>query len=206
MIGNNTNKGFTIFFAVLVASLALAVGVAIYNVVVREIALSQIATQSQYAIFAADTAAECALYWDQKYTNAGTNNHGGSRSIFSTSSADTLQVATGSGIICNSLDITTLSPPALDYSQFTNPTWYGCPGTQGSAWCTTRSALAATTTFSITIANSGTPVQTYCATVVVAKKSNNAGEPSSTNITAHGDNTCTTSGMVRVERVLNVQY
>ena len=50
----------------LVGGLALAVGIAIYDLTVRELDLSGTATQSQYAIYAADTGAECALYWDVK--------------------------------------------------------------------------------------------------------------------------------------------
>ena len=55
------NKGFTLFFALLVSSLALAIGVSIYDITVRELNLSEAATQSQYAVYAADTGAECAL-------------------------------------------------------------------------------------------------------------------------------------------------
>ena len=50
----------------LVGSLALAVGLAIYDLTIRELDLSAVATQSQYAVYAADTGAECALYWDTK--------------------------------------------------------------------------------------------------------------------------------------------
>lgn len=91
------------FFAVLVSSLALAIGVAIYDLVVRELALSQTAAQSQYAIYAADSGAECALYWDSKAPLLG-----GIPSIFPTSSASALPVAStfpGGGIWCAGQDI-----------------------------------------------------------------------------------------------------
>ncbi len=52
----------------LVGGLALAIGLAIYDLTVRELDLSATATQSQYAIYAADAGAECALYWDFKCT------------------------------------------------------------------------------------------------------------------------------------------
>ena len=64
-------KGFTIFFAMLVGALALSIGLAIYDLTVRELDLSATATQSQYAIYAADSGAECALYWDNKYGGKG---------------------------------------------------------------------------------------------------------------------------------------
>lgn len=64
-------RGFTVFFAVLVGSLALSIGLSVYEILVRELELSQVATQSQFAIYAADAGAECALYWDTLCTQAG---------------------------------------------------------------------------------------------------------------------------------------
>lgn len=89
-------RGFTMFFAVLVASLALSIGLAIYDLVIRELQLSTTTTQSQYAIYAADTAAECALYWDFKYNT--------SFSIFPTSTTDVANGVT-SGAPCDGVDI-----------------------------------------------------------------------------------------------------
>ncbi|HVZ75810.1 MAG TPA: hypothetical protein VG934_00885 [Candidatus Paceibacterota bacterium] len=184
-----SKRGFTAFFAVLVASLALAVGLAIYDLLSRELALSQVATQSQYAIFAADTGAECALYWDNKYTGAT------APSVFGTSST----AAWGaSPINCNGIDITTKGPPAVDWSSYTDPTLYNCPSSPGSAWCIASSANAATTTFSMTMTSGS---QTVCATVVVAK----VGNPAQTIVTSHGYNTCSAGG-VRIERALQVNY
>ena len=121
-------KGFTLFFALLVSSLALAIGVAIYDITVRELQLSNTATQSQYAVYAADTGAECALYWEYKYT-AG-NANGGSNSAFATSSRDT-QKATG-GVICSGQDV-------------------------ASSWTVTADTASATTTFSIAGSNAAAP-------------------------------------------------
>jgi Tfp pilus assembly protein PilX len=59
----STNKGFTILFAVLIASILLAIGVAIFEITVRELRLSSIARESQKAIYAADSGTECALYF-----------------------------------------------------------------------------------------------------------------------------------------------
>lgn len=85
------------FFAVLVSSLALAIGLAIYDLVTRELQLSTTTAQSQYAIYAADTGVECALYWDFKYNT--------SNSIFPTSTSDT-PARTASGAYCNGQDVT----------------------------------------------------------------------------------------------------
>src|SRR3989344_5286500 len=163
-------RGFTIFFAMLIASVALAVGLAIFDLTIRELDLSGTAAQSQYAVYAAGTGADCALYWDLKYTD-------GDASAFGTSTASSWP-SSGSNLLCNSQDISTL---------------WGTP---------TKSAQAATTTFTIQIA---APVQTYCATVSVAKFTNGSGVLFTT-ITSRGYNTCATGGVVRVERAFQVSY
>ncbi len=134
-------KGFTIFFAMLVGSLSLAIGLAIYDLTVRELDLSSTATQSQYAIYAADTGAECALYWDFKCEMLGEcTSNGAANSAFATSSKSSPPSA---DVFCNSIDIAG-GPPA--------------------AWTVDSTLTSAETTFSITFAP-----QPYCATVTVAK-------------------------------------
>jgi hypothetical protein len=56
--------GFTILLAALVASLVLSLGVSVFSIARKSIILSTLGRDSQYAFYAADTAAECALYWD----------------------------------------------------------------------------------------------------------------------------------------------
>ena len=74
-------RGFTILLAALVASLILSLGVSIFSIARKSITLSTLGRDSQYAFYAADTAAECALYWDDA-----------SRDAFSTSSpADSIR-------------------------------------------------------------------------------------------------------------------
>lgn len=63
MTRQSRKRGFTILFAVLIGSILLAVGLAIFDITVRELRLSSIARESQIAIYAADSGAECALYW-----------------------------------------------------------------------------------------------------------------------------------------------
>lgn len=53
--------------AVLAASIALILGAAIANIATKEVLLSGLGRESQYAFYAADTAAECAQYWDYRY-------------------------------------------------------------------------------------------------------------------------------------------
>lgn len=93
-----TNGGFTIFFASLVTALALGIGLAIYDLTVRELDLSATANQSQYAIYAADSGAECVLYWDSKCTDGSC----AAGSAFATSTGSSVP---SSGIVCNGQDI-----------------------------------------------------------------------------------------------------
>lgn len=174
-------KGFTIFFAMLVGSLALAVGFAIYDLTVREIDLSAAASQSQYAIYAADTGVECALYWDSRY---GDNEN---ESAFGTSSASTW----GTAANCNGQDIV---------SDGTAPTPIVAPPTGWNNWSITNTATAATTTFTLSLL----PGQPYCAVVQVGKSTE--GGILYTTIISKGYNNCSTTGPARLERTLRVSY
>lgn len=133
-------QGFTIFYAVLVTSLALAIGLAIYDLTVRELQLSATANESQQAIYAADSGAECALYWDIDCSVSGCS----AGSAFPTSTQSTVP-SSGAGLWCQGQDLTT----SWDTSQMT--------------------ASAATTTFKVTggsvcatvvVAKYGTPTHT----------------------------------------------
>lgn len=191
------NKGFTIFFAMLVGSLALAVGLAIYDLTVREIDLSAAASQSQYAIYAADTGVECALYWDSKYAPPV----GGSPSTFGTSSASTW----GTGGNCNGTNIAVSGPPAIDLSRYAaaNDPLSNC--LDSAHWCMAKAAAAATTTFSVNIPNNDAiRPQTYCAVVQVGKAT--IAGVLHTIVISRGYNNCNLSGAARLERTLRVTY
>lgn len=138
-------RGFTIFFAVLVSSLALSVGIVIYDLLQRSLTLSQVATQSQYAIYAADTGAECALYWDLKYTDTD-------KSAFATSSSDT---SIGVGMACNSQNIATgAAPLSLSLSSVS-----GATAATSTVWVSMGTA-ASTSCAKVEIAKHGNPSQT----------------------------------------------
>jgi hypothetical protein len=62
-----TEAGFTLMLAVLIASLLTALGLAMFSIAQKEIVLSSLGRDSQFAFYAADTGAECALLWDFKY-------------------------------------------------------------------------------------------------------------------------------------------
>ena len=59
--------------AALVSSIVLSLGASIFLVAKKEITLSSLGRDSQYAFYAADQAAECALYWDSRWTYFGTS-------------------------------------------------------------------------------------------------------------------------------------
>ncbi len=58
------NQGFVLLYTVLIASIILAIALGIANISYQEVVLSSSAKDGNIAFFAADTGAECALYWD----------------------------------------------------------------------------------------------------------------------------------------------
>lgn len=66
----NQYQGFTLFIAMIVTGLVLAIGFSIGNIVLKELTLSSSGKQSQIAFYAADSIAECALFWDKKQSDA----------------------------------------------------------------------------------------------------------------------------------------
>lgn len=91
----NTKQGFTLLFAVLVSTLVLAVGASIINIALKQVVLSGVGRESQYAFYAANTGIECAYYWDL----AGFAN----RRVFATSTIS-LEPPEGE-IFCAGIDI-----------------------------------------------------------------------------------------------------
>ena len=59
-----TERAFTLLLAVLISSILVALGSAIFDLVSKQILLSSAGRESQFAFYAADTGIECALYWD----------------------------------------------------------------------------------------------------------------------------------------------
>lgn len=60
------SRGFTLLIAVILSTVALTVGLSLLDVSYKQIILAGGAKQSGYAFYNADTAMECALYYDQK--------------------------------------------------------------------------------------------------------------------------------------------
>lgn len=60
-------RGFTLLVAILLATVAVTLGVSLIDIAYKQVILSSTAKQSQSGFYAADSALECALYWDQKF-------------------------------------------------------------------------------------------------------------------------------------------
>ncbi len=65
-MSTSPSRGFTLLIAVILTSVLLSVGLALLDVAYKQVVLSSTAKQSQTAFYAADSALECALYWDQQ--------------------------------------------------------------------------------------------------------------------------------------------
>ena len=86
---NQNNAGFTLFVALIVTSLLLSIGFSLSNIVLKQLIFSQSSRESQISFYAADSGAECALYWDRKnqfgtttlYGAFATSTHGEDGSI-----------------------------------------------------------------------------------------------------------------------------
>lgn len=88
MTGKRKN-GFTLLFASLVGALLLALGIATFNIILRELNLSSTARESRAAFYAADSGWECAFYWDrQKPPAFATSTTSGGRGIIRCINAD----------------------------------------------------------------------------------------------------------------------
>jgi len=91
---NKDKKGFILLVSVLISGLLLSIGVAILNSTIKELRLSSLGRDSQFAFYAADSGNECALFWDIR------------GSFFPTSTDSTIQT---SGVFCNEQDLTASS-------------------------------------------------------------------------------------------------
>lgn len=171
------NRGFAMLFAVLVASVLLAIGLSIFNLTVKELTLSSSGRESQFAFYAADTGAECALYWDFRGVDIfATSTDGRNPTPSNPDCADTfgqpIQVITNNNYVS---------------------TYTGYP--------IARTSNSAVTQFSLTIPNGSV---SYCSIVTVIKDSSSG--TLKTTIDSRGYNTCDTTDPSRVERALIVNY
>jgi hypothetical protein len=59
-------RGFTLLIAVILSSVILSLSLALLDIAYKQVVLSSIAKNSQYAFYAADSLLECGLYYDQQ--------------------------------------------------------------------------------------------------------------------------------------------
>lgn len=71
-----TNSGFTLFIALIVSSLLLAIGFSLSTIILKQLVFANSGKESQLAFYAADSGAECALYWDRKNIDGLTDFNG----------------------------------------------------------------------------------------------------------------------------------
>jgi hypothetical protein len=93
------SRGFTLLLAALVSSIVLALGASIFVLTKKQVTLSSLGRDSQYAFYAADQGAECALYWDSR------------RNYFATSTPPGFDVLT---LKCDGQCLKTVSGPCLE--------------------------------------------------------------------------------------------
>jgi len=64
---HSSQRGFTLLIAIILSTVALVMGLALADAAYKQVVLSSSAKQSQVAFYAADSALECALYYDQQF-------------------------------------------------------------------------------------------------------------------------------------------
>lgn len=60
----NTKSGFAILYAILMVSIVLTISLSLLNITFKQIIFSVTGRDSKIAFYAADSALQCATYWD----------------------------------------------------------------------------------------------------------------------------------------------
>lgn len=89
---HHPHKGFALLISVVLAAVALSIGIALLDIALKQVVLASAAKQSQKAFYAADAVMECALYYDQQLNAFDRTTPVG-------------------GITCNGLAVTNYSSP-----------------------------------------------------------------------------------------------
>lgn len=190
-INKNTKgkRGFTLLFAVLVATLVVSIGATIISIALRQTILSGTTRESQYAFYAANTVLECAHYWDTT-----TNIDLGGKVIFPSPGETGIAISdeAAAQVTCAGVNIITGTGNEIDNGP-ERPIEDIDDGVR---------------TFYLKIKDkegiSRLPSYEYCAQATVTKIS--SGDTIITTIEAKGYNTCIQSNPRRVERGLVQQY
>lgn len=62
----SSSSSFTLLFALIIITTALTASVATFNILLKEVQLARFGSESMRAMYAAESAAECVLYWTTK--------------------------------------------------------------------------------------------------------------------------------------------
>jgi hypothetical protein len=185
------NRGVAVLFAVLVAVLMVSVAATMVSIAMRQTILSNTGRDSQYAMFAANTALECALFWDLNYGASVTLSTSTDRIFPNTNFNETRPGDfLSKDVKCNGGNILTgagfnsgFAGPAK-LRVFTNPN---------------------ETTFYLEITpNDGNSYGSYCASATVKKGIKNGA--ATTVIETRGYNTCNLNSPRAIERGLELSY
>ena len=65
------SRGFVLLFSILLASIVLSMSLGAFNIALKDLLLSATGRESQFAFYAADAGAECAVYWDVRHFGMG---------------------------------------------------------------------------------------------------------------------------------------
>ena len=187
------NKGFTLLFSMLVATLVVSISATVISIALRQTILSGTSRESQYAFYAANAALECAFYWDR--TNRQDLN---GKKVFIEPQMDP-QFELNQGdpeddiVTCDGVNIITGD------------------GNEGRNWEPSGSGNELQTTFYLKIKRPDSitvPAYEYCAEAIVKKRyqDTNGNIKVFTTIETKGYNTCDENNPRRVERGLIQQY
>lgn len=91
----NINSGFTLFIALIVSSLLLAIGFSLSTIILKQLVFANSGKESQLAFYAADSGAECALYWDRKNIDGYTDFDGAFTASSTVTTFDDIFCGTG---------------------------------------------------------------------------------------------------------------
>jgi len=175
---NINQRGVAVLFAVLISILLISVTATMISIALRQTILSSTGRDSQYAFYAADTAMDCALYWDNNQPENPSPVEGQTYAVFPFS--DESPYSTGAN--CSGVDITNNGPTNWDQNN-----------------------SVGITTFELKIKSDLTG-RTYCSEVMVEKKL--VGTVKTTVMKTNGFNgpTCDRTSTRTVERGLELSY
>ncbi len=182
ILSTKEEKGFTLLFAVIVSTLVLAVGGSIINIALKQVVLSGIGRESQYAFYAASTGIECAYYWDIAGVNGASafaTSTGFNEDVLDAKCADTDDIYDKTAVDLDGAGFD------VDYSN----------------------SPVVTSIFRL---NKFKDIEgndlDYCADVRVMKNIAPSGQVASTTIESRGYNTCDVNNPRRIERGLEMHY